>query len=154
MNYVGNGPGQFSVIPPLLPYKAGEWMLLQDLIYTSKAGKQYVTPKYFITDLASIPWVVQPIFDAVDTRIAGIMHDGLYCMNREPQFTCDLLLSEMLAVTGCDATRRSLIYSGVNTFGRNQYNACKGGPKLSDFAWEFMTPYEVTLYKTAYKIGG
>lgn len=152
MNYVGNGLGQFSVVPPLLPYKAGEWMLLQDLIYTSKAGKQYVTPKYFITDLASIPWVVQPIFNSIDTRIPGIMHDGLYCMNRDSKSMCDALLDEMLEVTGCDKTRAALIYQGVNVFGSGRYMACKGGPKLEDFAWEYMTPYEVTLYKTAYKI--
>lgn len=152
MKYVGNGPGQFSVVPPLLPYKAGEWVLLEDLIYTSKAGKQYVTPKYFITDLASIPWVAQPIFNSVDTRIPGIMHDGLYCMNRANKLECDLMLGEMLDVTGCDATRETLIYSAVRTFGGSRYDACKGGPKLEDFAWEFMTPYEVTLYKTAYKI--
>lgn len=154
MNYVGNGLGQFSVVPPLLPYKAGEWMLLQDLIYTSHTGKQYVTPKYFITDLASIPWIVQPIFNYVDTRIPGIMHDGLYCMNRNPQGECDLMLDEMLYVTGCDSPRRNLIYAGVRVGGGSRYDACKGGPKLEDFAWEYMTPYEVTLYKTAYKITG
>jgi len=154
LNYVGNGLGQFSVVPPLLPYKAGEWMLLQDLIYTSKAGKQYVTPKYFITDLASIPWVVQPVFNSIDTRIPGIMHDGLYCMNRELKSECDFLLGEMLDVVGCDSTREELIYSAVRMFGSSRYDACKGGPKLEDFAWEYMTPYEVTLYKTAYKITG
>lgn len=152
MNYIGLGKGQFSMVPPLLPQAAGEWMLMNDLIYTSKAGKQFVTPKYFITDLASIPWLVTPVFDSIDTRLPGIVHDGLYCMNREPRELCDDLLSEMLDVVGCDAARRDLIFDGVRIGGESRYEACNGGPKLEDFGWDSMTPYEVNLYKSAYKI--
>lgn len=151
-SFIGNKPGQFSINPALLPHAVGEWMLMEDLIYTSKSGKQFVTPKYFLTDLASIPWIAEPFFKSIDTRLPGIVHDGLYCMNRISRSECDNLLAEMLDVTGCSPTLRNLIYTGVRVGGASRYEACKGGPKLEDFAWECMNPYEVTLYKTAYKI--
>lgn len=150
--YVGNGPGQFSMIPPLLPYKVGEWVLLDDLIYTSLDGKQHVAPKYFITDLASIPWIAEPIFNSIDTRIEGVMHDFYYCSNSLPRVECDDLLKEMLLATGCDSVRANLIYAGVRVGGASRYKACTGGPKLEDFAWELMTPYETALYASAYKL--
>ena len=152
--YVGNGPGQFSVVPPLLPYKAGEWALLDDLIYTDKAGKQHVCQQHFITDLASIPWLAEPIFNSIDSRIPGVMHDWLYCSQALPRAECDALLKEMLLVTGCDSVRANLIYAGVRVGGSKRYAACTGGPKREDFAWEYMTPQEVLLYESAYKLGG
>lgn len=151
--YVGSGPGQFSLIPPLLPYKPGEWVLLDDLIYTDLARKQHVTPKYFVTDLASIPWIAEPIFNSIDTRIEGVMHDGFYCFNAMPRAECDALLKEMLLATGCDAVRANLIYAGVRVGGASRYRACTGGPKREDFAWELMSPQEVLLYESAYKLG-
>jgi hypothetical protein len=151
--YVGNGPGQFSTIPPLQPYKVGEWVLLDDLIYTDRAGKTHIAPKYFITDLASIPWIVEPIFNSVDSRIPGVCHDALYCFNAMPRVDCDRLLAEMLDVTGCDAVREGLIYAGVRLGGGPRYRACNGGPKREDFAWEYMTPAEVLVYESAYKLG-
>jgi hypothetical protein len=152
--YVGNGPGQFSMAPPLLPYKVGEWALLDDLIYTDKAGKQHVCPQHFITDLASIPWIAEPVFNSIDSRIPGVMHDWLYCSQSLPRAECDALLKEMLLVTGCDSVRANLIYAGVRVGGWKRYAACTGGPKREDFAWEYMTPQEVLLYESAYKLGG
>jgi hypothetical protein len=151
--YVGNGPGQFSAVPPLLPYKVGEWALLDDLVYTDKTGKQHVCPQHFITDLASIPWLAEPIFNSIDSRIPGVMHDWLYCSQALPRAECDALLKEMLLVTGCDAVRANLIYAGVRVGGWKRYAACTGGPKREDFAWEYMTPQEVLLYESAYKLG-
>lgn len=150
--YVGTGPGQFSLIPPLLPYHPGEWVLMDDLIYTDRAGKQHNAPKYFITDLASIPWIAEPIFNSIDTRIEGVGHDWLYCSNALPRAQCDALLAEMLEVTGCDAVRKNLIYAGVRVGGASRYRACTGGPKREDFAWDLMTPAEVQLYEGAYKL--
>lgn len=150
--YIGNGPGQFSVIPPLLPYKVGEWALLDDPVYTDKSGKQHPCPRYFITDLASIPWLAEPIFNSVDSRLPGVMHDLLYCTNALPRAECDALLREMLIVTGCDTVRANIIYAAVRIGGGSRYKACIGGPKREDFAWEYMTPYEVRLYELAFKL--
>jgi hypothetical protein len=151
--YVGNGAGQFSVIPPLLPYKVGEWVLLDDLVYTDRAGRQYSIPKYFITDLASIPWIAEPLFNSIDSRIPGVMHDGFYCFNRLPRAQCDALLAEMLEVTGCDSLRTAMICAGVRLGGGLRYRACIGGPRRGDFAWELMTAQETLLYESAYKLG-
>jgi hypothetical protein len=151
--YVGNGQGQFLVVPPLLPYKVGEWVLLDDLQYTGLAGKQYVCPKHFVTDLASIPWLAEPIFNSVDSRLPGVMHDWLYCSQALPRAECDALLREMLLVTGCGPVRASLIYAGVRAGGLGRYQACTNGPKRGDFAWDFMTWQETFLYESAYKLG-
>jgi hypothetical protein len=150
--YVGSAPGQFSIVPPLLPYKVGEWALLDDLLYADLAGKQHLCPKHFITDLASIPWLAEPIFNTVDSRLPGVMHDWLYCSSAMPRAECDALLKEMLLATGCDAVRANLIYAGVRVGGWKRYAACAGGPKGEDFAWEYMEPAEETLYRSAYKL--
>jgi hypothetical protein len=80
------------------------------------------------------------------------MHDWLYCSQALPRAECDALLKEMLQVTGCDSVRVNLIYVGVRIGGWKRYAACTGGPKGEDFAWEDMTPEEVTLYVSAYKL--
>ena len=137
--YVGNGSGQLSVIPPLLPYRVGEWALLDDLIYINLAGKQHVAPKYLITDLVSISWLVEPIFNGRDTRIQGVMHNWLYCSSAVPRAGCDSLLSEMLLATEGDKLQVELIFAGVRVGGLSRYGVCEGGPKREDFAWELMT---------------
>ena len=152
--YVGNNPGQFSRIPDLMPYKTGEWVLKDELSYIDLKGVKHTAPKYFITDLASIPWIVEPIFNSVDTRIEGVMHDWYYCSNTFPQADCDALLKEMLLATGCDSVRANLIYAGVRIGGASRYRACTGGPKREDFAWELMSPSEVLIYESFYKLGG
>lgn len=151
-SYIGKGKGQFSSVVPLMPYKVGEWMVMEDLQYVSLSGKTYTVPKYFVTDLASIPWIAEPAFNGVDSRLPGVLHDFAYCLNQQERSVCDDLLSEALSVTGCDPTRRRLIHAGVRVGGWYRYNQCKGGPKREDFAWEYMSAYEVILYEHAYKI--
>ncbi len=151
--YIGNGPGQFSAVPALLPYRAGEWMGLANVWYTALDGKTHLFPQFAITDLASIPWLAEPLFDGVDSRLPGIFHDLLYCFNQLSRAECDALLLEMLLATGCDRTRANLIYAGVRVGGWYRYNQCKGGPKREDFAWEYMSAREVLLYESAYKLG-
>jgi len=148
--YIGLGPGQFASIPPLLPYNPGEWVLLSDMVYTDLAGTLHVVPKYFVTDLASIPWVVEPVFRSIDSRLPGVLHDWTYCVRQAPRGTCDLLLAEALRVTGCDRVRERLIYAGVRAGGWYRYNQRTAGPQREDFAWEYMTLAETARYEASY----
>jgi hypothetical protein len=150
--YIGNGPGQFSLIPLLRPYKVGEWVVMEDFGYLRKDGSYQHVPKYFITDLASIPWLAEPMFNSTDSRLPGIVHDASYCFNQQPKAWCDSMLYEMLQVTGAPLIQSHLIYAGVRVGGASRYAACKGGPKNEDFAWELMGGDEVALYKSAYHL--
>lgn len=150
--YVGSGLGQFTKVPQLLPYKVGEWVVMDDFGYTRLDGSYQHVPKYFITDLASIPWLTEPVFAKDETRLPGVVHDASYCFNQRPQIWCDGMLREMLQATDCRLITRNLIYAGVWVGGSGHYAVCNGGPKLEDFAWELMTPQDVHLYKQAYKL--
>lgn len=151
-SYIGAGVGKFSINPPLMPYAKGEWMVMADTHYVDSLERIHVIPKYFITDLASIPWIAEPIFDGVDSRLPGILHDWKYCQNQMDREGCDGLLRESLLSTGCDTMRSALIYSAVRVGGAGRYRQCSGGPKSEDFAWEYMSEYEVRLYRSAYKV--
>jgi hypothetical protein len=150
--YIGAAPGQFTRVPQLLPYKTGEWVVMEDFGYFRKDGSYQHVPKYFITDLASIPWLAEPMFADTDSRLPGIVHDASYCFNQKPKAWCDSMLYEMLQVTGAPLMQSHLIYAGVKVGGASRYDACKGGPKEEDFAWELMTPSDDYLYKQAYGI--
>lgn len=150
--YIGSSRGQFSKVPQLLPYKVGEWVVMDDFGYLREDGSYQHVPKYFITDLASIPWLAEPMFDRTDSRLPGIVHDASYCFNQQPKAWCDSLLYEMLEVTGAPLIQSHLIYAGVRVGGASRYAACTGGPKREDFAWELMTSAEVDLYQHAYHL--
>ena len=51
--------GQF-LDPLIVQAKSkGEWVLMADFRYVAADGTIYTAPKYFITDLASTPWLVK-----------------------------------------------------------------------------------------------
>uniref|UniRef100_UPI002117E431 DUF1353 domain-containing protein n=1 Tax=Pseudomonas kurunegalensis TaxID=485880 RepID=UPI002117E431 len=102
-------------------------------------------PKYFITDLASTPWLVKPLFDDLEDRGAGVIHDFTYCENKLPRAVCDALFYEMLLALGADKRRAGLMYAGLRVGGGSRYAACKGGVKDEDMAWALMREEERNL---------
>lgn len=135
----------FSGSLDLRAYKAGEWVLLEDFKYHSKAGVDYVVPKWFISDLASTPWIVEPLLNAED-RPAGVVHDWLYCSQIVSQAEADALFREMLETLGWGVVRRNAMYSGLRIGGWYRYGQCKGGPKHEDFAWEYIASKDIGAY--------
>ncbi|WP_192576896.1 DUF1353 domain-containing protein [Pseudomonas monteilii] len=129
-----------SFLDPLVlqAYDKGEWVLMSDFRYHALDGVIYTAPKYFITDLASTPWLVKPLFDDLEDRGAGVIHDFTYCENQLPRAVCDALFYEMLLALGADKRRAGLMYAGLRVGGGSRYAACKGGVKDEDMAWELM----------------
>lgn len=138
-----------SFLDPLLvrDYAKGEWVLAADLRYLSRAGILFTAPKYFITDLASTPWLAKPFLRGMEDRKAGVIHDLLYCQNVLPRSTCDALFYEMLLVLGSNKPQAKAAYSGLRIGGGPAYNRCRGGIKVTDLAFELMNQEDTTAWK-------
>ena len=54
-------------------------------------GTIYTAPKYFITDLASTPWLVTPVLTGIEDRACVVIHVWLYCQNKLTREKCDAL---------------------------------------------------------------
>ncbi|WP_288080304.1 DUF1353 domain-containing protein, partial [Pseudomonas sp.] len=122
----------------LIAYAAGEWAMGGRMRYRDSNGVVHEAPQYFVTDLASTPWIAKPLLGGIDDRRPGAMHDALYCQNILPREICDALLYEMLIVSGADKARAWLMYSAVRMFGGPRYAACAGGMRVEDLAFELM----------------
>lgn len=139
--------GRFLDLLNLIAYAAGEWAMGDRMRYQDSTGVIHEAPRWFITDLASTPWLAKPLLNGVDDRRMGAMHDWLYCQNLLPREVCDALLYEMLIVTGTDKVRAWLMYSAVRMFGASRYAACKGGLKVEDLAFELMSEPERAVWR-------
>lgn len=142
-------PG-FSGALDLRAYAAGEWVLLEAFRYRSRDGRDFTVPRWFITDLASIPWLVDPLFDDIDHRAAGVVHDWLYCSQLVSRTEADELFREMVQVLGAGRFRAGMMHAGLRAGGWYRWNQCIGGPKTEDFAWEFMPAAEREVYQASY----
>lgn len=140
----------FSGALDLRVYAAGEWVLLEPFRYRSRDGRNITVPPWFITDLASIPWAVQPLFNSVEHRAAGVVHDWLYCSQLLSRAEADELFCEMVQVLGAGKVRAGLMHAGLRAGGWYRWNQCVGGPKEGDFAWEFMRAAERAAYREGY----
>lgn len=125
----------------------GEWVLMQRFRYQSADGEIYTAPKYFITDLASTPWLVKPLLAGIEDRICGVIHDQLYCDNRLLRIVCDALFYEMLLVAGADKRRAGLMHIGLRIGGDPRYAACAGGMKVEELAFELMSEAERAMWR-------
>lgn len=134
--------GRFAGPLILQAYAKSEWVLMSDFEYVAADGAIHTAPKYFITDLASTPWLVKPLLTGVEDRACGVIHDFLYCQNKLPRAQCDDLFHEMLLVAGVDRWRARLMYWGLRVGGGWRYAACAGGIKVEDMAFELMREAE------------
>lgn len=135
---MGELVGKFLDPLILQAYAKGEWVLATDFRYQAVDGSIYTAPRYFITDLASTPWLVTPLLRGIEDRACGVIHDLLYCQNELPRQGCDALFQEMLLALGADRRRAWLMYVGLRIGGGRRYAACAGGMKVEDLAFELM----------------
>ena len=136
-------------LDPLLvqAYANGAWVLMGNFRYQAGDGTVHTAPKYFITDLASTPWLVKPLLNGIEDRACGVIHDWLYCQNKLTRAQCDALFYEMLLATGADLRRAQLMFSGLRIGGGSRYRQCAGGIKIEDMAFALMTPQETADWK-------
>lgn len=131
----------------LQAYAKGEWVLATDFRYQASDGTIYTAPRYFITDLASTPWIVTPLLQGIEDRACGVIHDLLYCQNDLPREVCDALFYEMLLSLGADRRRADLMHLGLRIGGGPRYAACAGGMKVEDLAFELMSERERVAWR-------
>lgn len=112
------------------PYARDRWYLDKPLKYlTTYGGTPWVVtvPAHeFSTDLASIPWIVQPIIrkDA-QTHAAGVIHDYLTYRNNEfkkkgldgiTRADADKIFRQSLIVAGVPPWKATTMYHAVRLF--------------------------------------
>lgn len=110
--------GKFSTHLDLRATNPGEWQLLSPLVYTSKAGKVWIVPKGFITDLASIPRSARILIDRNGpSRPAATLHDYLYATGAVGRVEADALFLEALEAASVGWVTRHLMHSAVRVAG-------------------------------------
>ena len=117
----------FSAPLDLRAHEPGEWVVLNPLIYTARSGRTYGVPAGFITDLASIPAILRPLFNPNDAgRKAAVLHDSRYCIKSGTRKEADDLFLEALARCGVGFMRRWAMYAGVRAGGWVYWNSRQG----------------------------
>ena len=108
----------FSGPLDLRAHLPGEWLLLTAITYSARDGRQITVPAGFITDLASIPPLLRPVFDPADaSRLPAVLHDWLYCRKETTRAQADGLFLEALKRSGVGLVRRWAMYAGVRAGG-------------------------------------
>lgn len=96
----------------------GHWVLLRPLIYHALDGRRVRVPAGFITDLASIPAILRPVFSQNDrTRRPAVLHDFLYCSQVMTRAQVDGIFLEAMMVEGVGWARRWVMFTGVRVGG-------------------------------------
>ncbi len=123
-------PFQADILPDLRHLNDDNYILLRPITYSSSSGRtqkySITVPRGFVTDLASIPWGVQPFVPKTDSHSSpAILHDYLYweqaCSPEESDALFQLELED--AQVGC--FRRWLIDVGLGIGGENAWDENK-----------------------------
>lgn len=102
------------------------WRLQRDVIYETDAGSRIVAPYGMLTDFASIPRFVWPLWPPYDTSYgkAAVIHDRMYQTNGNTprhQYTrreTNLIFLEAMKSLGAGYFKRSTIFNAVQLFSR------------------------------------
>jgi len=129
MSEITQPQGSFSG-PLRIEEMPGEdrWILLEALTYVAKDGRIFTVPLGTVTDLASIPRFIWPLYHpaAPGYRKSAVVHDELY--SRAELFSgddhghisrgaVDDLFHEMMGVEGFRPTGRRAVWLGVRSGG-------------------------------------
>lgn len=116
-------------------YRQNEWVLLDDVIWTSPRFGTIVAPRGFVTDFASTPQFMHafPWFDPTrEGRAGAVIHDYLYCSHRhswtdveqdhvyshaQSRAWCDHVLLEALQDAGMAPRLAKTYWAGVRLGG-------------------------------------
>lgn len=102
------------------------WALVEPLVW-AEPGLTITIPKGFITDLASVPHVIDsiPFLDRTGkSRRAGAFHDGLYALGRgQGKDWCDNMLATALRADGLSPRQAQIYYWAVHYFGKSSWES-------------------------------
>lgn len=94
------------------------WRLLVPFRH-ERPGVRVVVPAGFLTDFASVPRFLWPIFPPTGPwQRAAVVHDWLYTRAADcPRFLADALFRDAMQAAGVPAWRRVAAYYAVRCFG-------------------------------------
>jgi len=100
--------------------------------YADKFGnilREIIIPEGFLTDFASTPSILYPIFPPIGIyNKAAMVHDYLYSKDR-PEFIkrkdADLFFLQAMEVLKVPKWKRGSMFLAVRIFGRSSFNAIK-----------------------------
>ena len=94
------------------------WRLVTPLAFQLGAGVEITVPAGFITDLASTPRFLWPIFPPHGAhQRAAVLHDWLYSRPDCPRVIADAVFVSAMKPLGVAAWRRWAMYFGVRLCG-------------------------------------
>ena len=106
------GSGSFRT--PLLHIGKGWWITTETLAFWSGDVVRVRVPRYFLCDLASIPWFVRWLLDREgDSAYAAIIHDYLIEQVITSRTLADAIFREALITSSIKRWKRCLLYAGV-----------------------------------------
>lgn len=100
------------------PWNGRDFILLNDLVYKSKAGIIITVPKGFHTNFAT--WL-KPTGRYIE---ASVIHDYLYGQRAGRKYA-DKMFKELMERGGCPRWRVNMMYYGVRLFGWYAYSKSK-----------------------------
>lgn len=110
--------------PPLIravPPSYRKFMLYEEVSYDvgcSCSNDRITVPEGFITDFASVPRILWPLFPPMGPWSgAAIVHDYLYGSQRRCRSECDDIFLEAMGVLGVRRITRYAMYAGVRIGG-------------------------------------
>lgn len=98
------------------------YQLLSEFKYQSDiAGVVITVPAGFVTDLASIPQLLLPLFGEI-AQEPSVPHDFAYSTRCMPRATADAMLREACLLTSVSGWRAALIWAGVRIGGASHWD--------------------------------
>lgn len=105
--------------------------LAAPLVFRDHAGRRFVVPKGFRTDLASIPQVLQAVIGKWERHApAAVLHDWLYVVQILPRSAADRTFAVALYAAGVPLWKRLAMWAAVRVFGGRAWRRnrqCDGG---------------------------
>ena len=98
--------------------------VLDEVIYTDAAGRQWKVPAGFVTDGASIPPELWSLIGSPFTgeyRVAAVFHDAAYATLGVARNDADNMLRDAALELGCEHWRADAIYEAVRLGGLDAY---------------------------------
>lgn len=114
-------PLRAELIDDLANKGAGEWRLLDQLVYVDARGIEYVVPAGFSTDFASVPRIAFAYWLTGNTaHRPAVLHDWLCRTAPVPRTVADQLFAEAMESIGMPKWRLGAMFRAVSAETRNQ----------------------------------
>lgn len=150
----------FSGLPIVRPYPSKKsnklWTQLNHFYYTDARGRTRWAPKGMIHDFSSIPDPAEDLFDGVDLRAAGVIHDGRFLLSPvtgERRDDLDDLFVEMALFLGASRVQAWLADTGLQIGSWHSWSECQRyGVRWSDFDTSVLNHHEIAQYRVMFEL--